>query len=174
MKFKPKIEAKAVGVVKHMAHGQVSEIIPAASHVAFDLIHDYARRLEWDTLLQAAYLDGGDASAGKGVTAVCVGRKSLGGVTLRTVYVSFDRPKVAAVKMINTPAFFQSWAASIRHENISDQESRITYQFHFVTKPNILRFILDPIMEKVFIWETRKRLHALKAFLTNPHRLKSS
>jgi hypothetical protein len=149
-----------------MAHGQISEIIPAASHVAFDLIHDYTRRLEWDTLLQAAYLEGGDAVAGQGVTAVCVGRKSLGGIPLRTVYVSFDRPRVAAVKMVNAPAFFQSWAASIRHEDISDQESRIIYRFHFLTKPRILRFIFDPIMEIVFLWETRKRLRALKAFLT--------
>lgn len=147
-----------------MAYGQISEIIPATSHVAFDLLHDYERRLEWDTLLQAAYLDGA-AVADKGVTAVCVGRRSLGGIALRTIYVSFDRPKVAAVKMVNAPAFFKSWAASIRHENISDQESRITYKFHFVTKPRILRFILDPIMEKVFLWETRKRLRALKAFL---------
>jgi hypothetical protein len=149
-----------------MVHGQVSEIIPAASHVAFDLIHDYARRLEWDTLLQAAYLDGGDTVAGNGVTSVCLGGRSLGGIALRTVYISFDRPKVAAVKMVNAPAFFRSWAASIRHEDISDQESRITYRFHFVTKPRILRFILDPIMERVFIWETRKRLRALKAFFT--------
>jgi Polyketide cyclase / dehydrase and lipid transport len=149
-----------------MAHGQVSEIIPAPSHVVFDLIHDYTRRLEWDTLLQAAYLDGGDAFACKGVTSVCVGRKSLGGIPLRTIYVSFDRPKVAAVKMVNAPVFFQSWAASIRHEDISDQESRIIYQFHFVTKPRVLRFILDPIMERVFLWETRKRLSALKSFFT--------
>jgi hypothetical protein len=148
-----------------MAYGQISEIIPAASQVTFDLLHDYTRRLEWDTLLQAAYLDGAAAVADKGVTAVCVGRRSLGGIALRTVYVSFDRPKVAAVKMVNAPAFFQSWAASIRHENISDQESRITYRFNFVTKPRILRFILDPIMERVFLWETRKRLRALKAFL---------
>jgi hypothetical protein len=93
----------------------------------------------------------------------------LGGIALRTVYISFDRPKVAAVKMVNAPAFFQSWAASIRHEDISDQESRITYRFHFVTKPRILRFILDPIMERVFMWETRKRLLALKAFFTRHH-----
>jgi hypothetical protein len=152
-----------------MACGQISEIIPAASHVTFDLLHDYTRRLEWDTLLQAAYLDGGAAFADKGVTAVCVGRRSLGGIALRTVYVSFDRPKVAAVKMVNAPAFFKSWAASIRHENISDQESRITYRFNFVTKPRILRFILDPIMERVFLWETRKRLRALKDFLKRNH-----
>ena len=149
-----------------MAHGQISETIPAASHIVFDLLHDYTRRLEWDTLLQAAYLDGGAVVAGKGVTAVCVGRNSLGGIPIRSVYVSFDQPRVAAVKMVNAPAFFKSWAASIRHEDISDRESRITYRFNFVTKPRFLRFILDPIMERVFLWETRKRLRALKAFLT--------
>jgi hypothetical protein len=37
-----------------MAHGEVTEIIPAPSQAVFDLIHDYSRRLEWDTLLQAA------------------------------------------------------------------------------------------------------------------------
>jgi hypothetical protein len=150
-----------------MAHGQVSEIIPAPSHAVFDLVHDYTRRLEWDTLLQAAYLDDGAAAAGEGITSVCVGRRSLGSIALKTVYVSFDRPKLAAVKMVNAPVFFRTWAASIRHEDISDQESRITYRFHFVTKPPILRFILDPIMERIFRWETRKRLQALKTFFTH-------
>jgi hypothetical protein len=36
-----------------MAHGEVSEIIPASSLAVFDLVHDYGRRLEWDTLLPA-------------------------------------------------------------------------------------------------------------------------
>ncbi len=152
-----------------MAHGEVSEIIPAPSSAVFDLIHDYARRLEWDTLLRAAYLDDGHAVAGKGVTSVCVGRRSLGGIALKTVYVTFDRPTLAAVKMVNSPAFFQSWAASIHHEDISDHESRITYKFHFTTKPRLLQFILDPIIERVFLWETKKRLQALRAFFARSH-----
>jgi hypothetical protein len=150
-----------------MAHGKVSEVIPATSSAVFDLLHDYTRRLQWDTLLQAAYLDDGATVAAKGVTAVCVGRKSLGGIALKTVYVSFDRPTVAAVKMVNSPAFFKTWAASIHHEDISDQMSRITYHFQFTTKSPLLRPILDPLLERVFIWETRKRLQALKAFFTH-------
>ncbi len=152
-----------------MAHGEVSEIIPAPSSAVFDLIHDYARRLEWDTLLRAAYLADGHTVTGKGATSVCVGRKSLGGIALKTVYVTFDRPTLAAVKMVNSPAFFQSWAASIHHEDISDHESRITYKFHFTTKPRFLQFILDPIIERVFLWETKKRLQALRAFFARSH-----
>jgi hypothetical protein len=147
-----------------MPHGEASEIIPAPSHAVFDLLHDYSRRLEWDTLLQAAYLDDGQSAAGVGVTSVCVGRRSLGGIALRTIYVTFQRPSLAAVKMVNAPPFFEAWAASIRHEDMPSGESRITYKFHFTSKPRLLRFILDPIMQRIFLWETHKRLQALKAF----------
>ena len=147
-----------------MAHGEVTAVIPAPSRAVFDLIHDYSRRLEWDTLLRAAYLDDGHTVAAKGATSVCAGRWSLGGIALKTVYVTFDRPALAAVKMINRPPFFQSWAASIHHEDISPSESRITYKFQFTSKPRVLQFILEPIMGRVFLWEMRKRLQALKAY----------
>ena len=147
-----------------MAHSEISEVIPAPSGAVFDLLHDYTRRLEWDTLLEAAYLDGGAKAAAKGVTAVCVGRKSLGSIALKTVYVTFEPPTLAAVKMVNAPMFFQSWAASIRHEDVSVHESRLIYKFNFTAKPRFLRFILEPLMNQLFVWETRKRLRALKAF----------
>jgi hypothetical protein len=156
-----------------MAHGEISELLPAPSTVVFDLLHDYRQRLEWDTLLRAAYLEGGHVCAGKGVTSVCVGRRSLGGIALRTIYVTFERPTLAAVKMVNAPAFFETWAASIRHEDLPMCESRITYRFHFRAKPRLLRFILEPMMKAVFIWETRKRLRALHSYLTRTYQVKA-
>src|SRR5687767_5100136 len=149
-----------------MAHSEISELIPAPSSAVFDLLHDYTRRLEWDTLLASAYLEGGANVAAQGVTAVCVGRKSLGSIALKTVYVTFERPTLAAVKMVNAPLFFQSWAASIHHQDISARESRLTYKFHFTARPSFLRFVLDPLLERIFVWETKKRLRALKAFFT--------
>ena len=148
-----------------MAHGKVSELMPAPSTVVFDLLHDYRRRLEWDTLLRAAYLEGAHSVAGKGVTSVCVGRRALGGIALRTIYVTFERPTLAAVKMVNAPAFFETWAASIHHEDVSARESRMTYRFHFRAKPRLLGFMLEPLMKAVFVWETRKRLRALRSYL---------
>ena len=153
-----------------MAHGEISELLPAPSTVVFDLLHDYRRRLEWDTLLRAAYLEGDHLRAGTGVTSVCVGRRSLGGMALKTIYVSFQRPTLAAVKMVNAPAFFGTWAASIHHEDLSAHESRITYKFHFTAKPQLLRFMLEPVMKTIFVWETRKRLRALRAYLARTHK----
>ena len=147
-----------------MAHGKVTAIVPAPASAVFDLLHDYDRRLEWDTLLRAAYLDDGFTEAGRGATSVCVGRRSLGGFALKTVYVTFDRPKVAAVKLVNRPPFFDTWAASIRHDDLAPDASRITYTYTFTARPRWLRFALEPLMAHIFAWEIRKRLRALAAY----------
>ena len=147
-----------------MPHAVVSEIIPAPSADVFDLVHDYSRRLDWDTLLSEAYLDDGFTRAGLGATSVCVGRRSLGRLAFKTVYVSFDRPRVAAVKLVNSPKFFDRWAASIRHEDLEPGRSRITYSLQFSARPAALRWLLEPIMLRAFRRETAKRLAALRDY----------
>lgn len=141
-----------------MIKDAVSEEIPAPCEAVFDLVHDYGRRLTWDTLLRAAYMEGGAAPA-TGEVAVCSGRWLVGGLTLRTVYVSFRRGKVAAVKMINAPPFFRTWAASIRHEALGPAASRVIYTWNFKARPALL----EPLLAWFFRWETRRRLRALKA-----------
>ncbi len=149
-----------------MPTAEIKEIIPASAEAVFDLLHDYQRRLEWDTLLRKAYLEPEFSVSCKGAVSVCQGRFFLGGFALRTVYVSFERGKVAAVKMLNNPPFFDSFAASVRHFDISENSSEIVYKFSFTAKPKFLRWFLHPIMSKVFAWETRKRLQSLKKFFS--------
>src|SRR6185437_15973379 len=117
-----------------MPHGTVSDVIPAPAADVFRLLHDYDRRLEWDTLLQAAYLTDSSQEAGLGAVSVCKGRSHLGGIALKTVYVSFNPPHVAAVKMTNCPPFFQSFAACIRHRDLSPTSSSIEYKFSFTAR----------------------------------------
>jgi hypothetical protein len=147
-----------------MPNGSVSEIIPAPSAEVFRLLHDYGRRLEWDTLLRAAYLSDGSSQARLGAVSVCQGRIHLFGIALKTRYVSFRPPDLAAVKMLNRPPFFELFAASIRHRPVSAAASSIEYKYHFTARPRWLRFLLHPIMNRLFAWETRKRLRAIKLF----------
>lgn len=147
-----------------MVHARVTEELPATCEAAFDLVHDYERRLSWDTLLSQAYVEGGGA-AGEGKVAVCSGRWFIGGLTLRTVYVSFERGEVAAVKMLDRAPFFDRWAASIRHEPAGEGKSLITYTYNFRARPRLLAFVLEPILALVFRWETRRRLQALRRAL---------
>lgn len=147
-----------------MSTTEIREIVPASADAVFALVHDYRRRLEWDTLLQEAYLETGFSEAARGAIAVCRGRAILGGFALRTQYVSFEKGKIAAVKMLNQPPFFDSFAASIRHLAIDDNRSEVIYKVNFAARPRWLRWILDPLMRVVFVWETRKRLRALKNY----------
>jgi hypothetical protein len=147
-----------------MPHGKVRETIPAPAADVFCLLHDYGKRLEWDTLLQAAYLTKGYRQAELGAVSICKGRTILGGLALQTEYVSFRPPDVAAVKMLNRPLFFETFAATIRHTQRPDGTSDIEYNYNFTARPRWLRLVLHPIMNRVFRWETKKRLRALRRY----------
>ena len=104
-----------------MPTGTFSEQIPAASSDVFRLLHDYKRRLEWDTLLQSAYLEAGYDEANINAVSVCTGKWQFGGMAIRTRYVAFRPGSLAAVQMINSPPLFESFAASIRHRDVPIQ-----------------------------------------------------
>jgi hypothetical protein len=139
--------------------------IAASPADVFDLIHDYARRLEWDPFLKRAVILGGAAAAGRGIHTLCVAKNRLGGIGMETVYVAFDRPHLAAVKMVRGPLLLDSFAASLRQDEIASGRTRVTYKYTFETRPRWLRWACGPVCRWVFARETRGRLRALKRFL---------
>ncbi len=151
-----------------MPRGSVVERIPVERADVFRLVHDYNRRLEWDTMLQAAALTDGAKQAGLHAVAVCKGRSSLGGIEMKTEYVSFRDPAVAAVKMVNRPAFFDSFAATIRHRDLGDGSSQIEYTYNFTARPSWLRWLLHPVMQAILRFETKRRLRGLRSFFVAP------
>ena len=142
----------------------ITQQMPCGSAKVFAVLHDYSRRLEWDTLLSSAALTEGHVKAGPGATSLCVGKGWLGGIGIGTVYVTWKEGSLAAVRMINSPPFFAGFAASIRHVDNQDG-STATYRLTFRAKPVWLRWIMEPVMLWVLRMETRKRLRALAAFL---------
>lgn len=148
-----------------MPTGTASIMIHASPEAIFDLIHDYDRRLEWDPFLRDARLIDGASAAGLGVESRCTARRLAGGMAMDTVYVSFNRPTVAAVKMTRGPWILRSFAASLRQEPYDAGRTRVTYCYHFQSRLRFLSWLIDPIVGKVFLRETTRRLSALKAFL---------
>ena len=142
--------------------------IRAGAETIFDLVHDYARRLEWDPFLKEARLLGGATAAGVGVTSRCTARNGFGGLAMDTVYISFERPKVAAVRMTRGPALLETFAASIQQAAAGPGLTRVTYRFNFATRPRLLRALLDPVAAALFLREVRARLAALKRHLEGP------
>ena len=139
--------------------------MPCGADAVFALIHDYSRRLEWDTLLREARLTRGHLQPGKGATSLCVGRHFFGLIGVETKYLTFHPGVLAAVEMINRPPFFESFAASIRHTEVAGGGSQAIYRFQFTARPAWLRWILHPLMLIALRFETRKRLRSLAAFL---------
>jgi hypothetical protein len=152
-----------------MEHGVAVECgvdIDAGCQEVFDVIHNYGIRLHWDTLLSKACIVDGSAQAGIGVRTLCVGRSTVAGMGMETVYISFDRPRVAAVKMKSGPWFVGDFAASIRHTALAPGTgSRVIYKFRITSRPVWLRAVLDPLLRLVFQRETRKRLESLKRYI---------
>jgi hypothetical protein len=158
-----------------MPSAALSVVIPAPQQAVFELLHDYRRRREWDTLLDAAHLEPSGAAAGVGVVAVCRGRARVGGMTLRTRYITFRPPDVAAVLLEQPSGCFATFAAAIRHSAIEDGQSPpggslLTYRVRFSARPRCLRWLLEPLMQTIFIWETRRRLAALARALAPSRR----
>ncbi len=138
--------------------------IAADSEAVFDLIHDYKRRLEWDPFLKEARLLDADTAC-LGATCLCVSKNAFGGLAMEAVYVAFDRPNVAAVKMVRGPRILESFAATLRQERVAGNQTQVTYRYNFETRPRLLRPLLNFFCALFFASEVRNRLRHLKGFL---------
>jgi hypothetical protein len=121
-----------------MPSATIQHQMPVASAEVFALLHNYSRRLEWDTLLREARLTRGHTQAALGATSLCVGKPWFGLIGIETRYVTFKPSEIAAVEMINRPPFFDHFAASIRHQD-NELGSIAVYKLQFTARPRCLR-----------------------------------
>lgn len=150
-----------------MPRNSVSVEVMGSCTAVFNLIHDYGRRLAWDTLLRKAMLLDGATEAGLGVRSLCVGSWRGLFLPLETEYIRFAPGENAAVSLTNRPPFFNHFAATIRHEPLGENRSRVTYIYYFQARPRFLAPVLEPLMDRLLKRETQQRLHALRNYLEN-------
>lgn len=139
---------------------QNSIVIEASPKALFDLTQDYGRRLEWDPFLKLAMLLDGAREAAVGVRTLCVARN---GLEMETAYVSFNPPRICAVKMTRGPWLIGSFAGSWHFDELTPGRTQVSFRYHLQGKPRWLSWIISPVMRWIFGWDTRRRLVALKA-----------
>jgi len=139
--------------------------VKASCDTVFDLLHDYAVRLRWDTMLSEARLIGEAKHAAKGVRSLCVGTWRSAFLPMETEYITFERGKVAAVRLTNQPLLFERFAATIRHTALTTGSSRVSYTYSFRVRPHPLAPLLEPVVERMIGREVRGRLVALRDFV---------
>jgi ribosome-associated toxin RatA of RatAB toxin-antitoxin module len=108
-----------------------SIIIREEAEKVFDYTQDYNKRLSWDTFLKRAELIEGAVKADKGIKAYCVAKNGLG---METEYVSFNRPKVTAVKMTKGPFLFSSFLGSWTFKEISKDTTEVVFLYSFALR----------------------------------------
>jgi hypothetical protein len=139
--------------------------ISASCEAVFDVVHDYERRLQWDTMLSQARLLAGARAAQVGVRSRCVGTWKSAFLALETEYVRFERGRVAAVRLTNRPPFFSRFAATIKHDALDAGSSRTTYIYSLRARPRFLAPLLEPLLRIMIAREVRGRLRALRDFV---------
>lgn len=136
-----------------------SILIHAPPGPLFDLSQDYALRLKWDPFLRSLqFLDGAAESA----VGVRVRVRARNGLTMTVEYVSFSRPHVVAMKMLEGPFFFRHFAGSWRLEPHAEGVTRVVFRYAFETRWPWLRRLLDPVIRLVFLRDIRARLRGLQ------------
>ena len=141
----------------HQIKFSESTIIHTSQERAFDYTQDYTNRTVWDTFLTKAELINGATEAALGVKAYCVAHNGLG---METEYVSFNRPKVTAVKMTAGPYMFKDFLGSWNFKTTGPNEIEVIFLYSFT-----LRFpfnIFTPFIKWNLKKNVKQRLTDLK------------
>jgi hypothetical protein len=139
--------------------------MPARADIVFDAFHYHHWRSRWDSLVSATHVLGGAPCPFVGAVTENAGAGALRGLAMRTQFVSYDRPRLAAAKMLGRSFPFRRWAASMKHEPIDAQRSLMIYTYTFEVGPAMLRWVIAPVTACVFDWQTRRRFRRLQTFL---------
>lgn len=148
-----------------MVQRRLTLTMPGTAAAAFEAFHNHAKRLEWDTLLSHAYVEGGASHPYPGAISFNVGRGWKRFVAMRTRFVNYQPPTLAAAVIDAPTGLFALWAASMRHSDVGDGTSLLHYTFSIRLRPRWLGAVLDPIAIRLFERETRRRFAAMAAYL---------
>lgn len=148
-----------------MAHGTFEFQMPAPSAVVFDAFHYHAWRLRWDSLVKNTRVEGGAPCPSVGAVTVSGGKGWMQSLSMHTRFVSYSPPLLAAATMVGTAFPFSRWAASMRHRDSGEGRSILLYTYTLEAGPGFLMRCIEPLIDAVFRYQTRKRFARLQSFL---------
>jgi hypothetical protein len=148
-----------------MAHNRLEFIMPARADVVFDAFHYRVWRRRWDSLVSDTRVVGGAPCPSVGAVTENTGGGWLRALSMRTQFVSYERPRLAAAAMLGRSFPFARWAASMRHRPLEGGGSLMIYTYSFETAPRALHWLMEPLVRRIFERQTRKRFARLQRFL---------
>ncbi|MEO6678879.1 MAG: hypothetical protein ABIO21_16055 [Pseudomonas sp.] len=148
-----------------MTQHRINLIMPASAADTFEAFHNHTVRMQWDTLLSRAGVEGGGIRPYIGAITFNEGRGWKRYFSMRTRFVNFQPGQVAAALLVEPEGVFAWWAASMRHRDLGDNTSELIYTFSVRLRPRWLGWMLDPLVNRIFEHETRQRFAAMAEYL---------
>lgn len=150
-----------------MAHRKLQYIMPAPPEVVFDAFHYHKWRMRWDSLVKSTHILGEFECPHIGAISENSGSGLLRHLSMKTIFVSYSRPYLAAAKMMGSSFPFSKWAASMQHKKLDENSSLLTYTYTFEVAPRNLKWIIEPIVYLIFNYQTNRRFRRLVNFLSH-------
>jgi hypothetical protein len=148
-----------------MTHRRFEFNMPAPSDVVFDAFHYHVWRARWDSLVGDTRVVGGAPCPFVGAETENIGGGLLRPLSMRTRFVTFDRPRVAAASMIGRSFPFSRWGASMRHRDTAPGRSLLVYIYTLEAGPSALPWLMEPAVDWIFARQTRRRFERMRKFL---------
>ena len=96
---------------------------------------------------------------------VCLTVYAKNGFRMKVRYVSYLRPRAAAIEMVSGPWFIERFAGTWQFVAASDRETRVTFKYNVVAGPLVIGRLLQPHLNWSFSRHARARLKALSHHL---------
>ncbi len=148
-----------------MSRHKITLVMPAPAAATFEAFHNHSVRLEWDTLLSMANVEGGGSHPYIGAVTFNQGRGWMRPMSMRTRFVNYQPGKVAAAVLVEPAGVFQEWSASMRHRDLDEGKSELIYTFSLRLRPHWIGMFVDGWANRLFARATRKRFLALSDYL---------
>jgi hypothetical protein len=150
-----------------MAHDRFEFDMPASCEVVFDAFHYHHWRARWDSLVEKTVVVGGAPAPHVGAVTENAGGGWLRGLSMKTQFVTYDRPHVAAAVMVGHSFPFTRWAASMQHRTLDENRPVMIYTYTFEAGPAALRWCIEPLVKRIFDYQTRRRFARLRDYLAS-------
>ncbi len=147
-----------------MARRHLILTMPGSAVDAFEAFHNHEKRLLWDTLLSSAHVEGGGTHPYVGAITANTGRGWMRSLRLRTQFVTYRPPEIAAAASVHPSGLIEFWAASMRHRDIEAGRSELIYTFSIRLRRSLR--IFDPLAAWIFERESQRRFAAMADYLS--------
>jgi len=126
---------------KNIGMVQSKVVVGASADDCFCVASSYGVRLEWDPFVRAQRLVDADRP-GPGVRTWT---KSRHGLVMVSEYLSYRRPSLMGMKMVEGPKLFRTFSGSWHFVDVDGGRCEVTFRYRFDCRPPWLQRVTHPV-----------------------------